>query len=68
MPRGFAPRNNLPGRVHTAGGCATFREMCRHVSPRFLLHPRRLSPRPPAAAAVDAAAAAAECTRPRRAT
>ena len=58
-PRGFAQPSNPPGRVHTAGDRATYREMCRHVSPRFRLHPHLLSPRPPAAAAVEAAAAVA---------
>ena len=58
MPRGFALPNNAPGRVHTAGGRAAYREMCRHVSPRFRLPPHLLSPRPPAAAAVVAAAVA----------
>ena len=67
-PRDFAPSNNPPGRVHTAGGRAASREMCRHVSPRFRSPPHLLSPRTPAAAVVDAAAAVAECTRPRRAT
>ena len=43
MPRGFASPNNPPGRVHTAGGRATYREICRHVSPRFRLHPLLLS-------------------------
>ena len=69
MPRGFAPPTNPPGRMHTAGGRATYREVCRHVSPRFRLYQHLLSPRPPAAAAVEAdAAAVAECTQPRRAT
>ena len=36
--------------------------------PRFRLHPHLLSPRPPAAAAVEAAAAVAGCTQPRHAT
>ena len=49
-----------PGRVHTA--------VCRHVSPRFRLHPHLLSSRPPAAAADETAAAVAECTQSRRAT
>ena len=66
MPRGFAPPDNPPGRVHTAGGRAAYREVCRHVSPRFRLLPHLISPRLAAAAAV--AAAVAECTRPRRAT
>ena len=64
----LCPTKQTPGRVHTAGGRATYREMCRHVSPRFRLHPHLLSPRPPAAAAVEAAAAVAECTQSRRAT
>ena len=70
MPRGVAPPNNPPGRVHTAGGGVTCREMCRHVSPRFRLHPHLhpLSSPLPAAAAVEAAAVVAECTRTRRAT
>ena len=68
MPRGFAPPNNPPGRVHTAGGRAAYREICRHVSTRFRLPPRLLSPRLAAAAAVPAAAAAAKCARPGRAT
>ena len=66
--RDFALPHNLPGRVHKAGGRAAYREMCRHASPRFRLVPQRLSPPLAAAAAVDAAAAVAECTRPRRAT
>ena len=67
MPRDFAPPNNPPGRVHTADGAAS-REMRRHISPRFRLPPHLVSPRPPAAAAVGAAAVVAEFTRPRRAT
>ena len=62
------PINQTPDRVHTAGGRATYREMCRHVSPRFRLHPHLLSPRLPAAAAVEVAAAVTECTRSRRTT
>ena len=65
--RDFAPLNNPPGRVHTAGGRAVSRKICSHISPRFRSLPLLLSPQPPAAAAVDAAAVA-ECTRPRRAT
>ena len=68
MPRDFALPNNPPGRVHRAGGRAAYREMCRHVSPRFRLPLRLISPRLAAAAAIAAAAAAAEYTRPRRAT
>ena len=68
MPREFVLPNNPPGRVHTAGGRAGYREMCRHVSPRFRLLLQLLSPRLAAVAAVAAAAAVAECTRPRRAT
>ena len=67
MPRGFVPPNNRPGRGHTAGGRATYREMCRHVSPRFRSHPHLLSPRPPDVAAVEAAAVS-KSTRLRRAT
>ena len=55
----LCPTEQTPGKVHTAAGHATYREMCRHVSPRFRLHPHLLSPRPPAAAAVEAAAAVA---------
>ena len=68
MPRGFALPNRSPGRAHTAGGRAAYREMCRHVSPRFRLLPHLLSPRLAAAAAVVAAAAVAEGTQPRRVT
>ena len=69
VPRDYAPPNNLPGRVHTAGGRAASPEIWRHASPRFQLPPNMFPPRPPAAASVDVAAAAvAECTRPRRAT
>ena len=32
MPRGYAPPNNLPGRVHTAADRSAYREMSRHVS------------------------------------
>ena len=71
MPRGFAPPNNPSGREHTAGGHGSYREMCRHVSPRFRLPPHLLSFQPPAADAVDGvgtAVAEQECTRPCRAT
>ena len=68
MPRDFALPNNPPGRVHTAGGRAAYREICIHVSPRFQFLPHLLSPRLAAAAAVADAAAVAECTLPRRAT
>ena len=64
----LCPTKQTPGTVHTAGGRVTYHEMCRHVFPRFRLHPHLLSPRPPAAAAVEPAAAVAECTQPRRAT
>ena len=67
MPLDFAPPNNPPGSVHTAGGRAASREMRRHVSPRCRFPPRLLSPRL-AAADADAVAAVAEYTRPRRAT
>ena len=63
------PTKQTPGRVRTAGGRATYREMYRHAFHRFRLPAHLLTPRPPAAAAVDAAAAAVvECTQPRRAT
>ena len=62
------PTKQTPGRVRTAGGRATYREMYRHAFPRFRLPAHLLTPRPPAAAAVDAAAAVVECTQPRRAT
>ena len=39
----LCPTKQTPGRVHTAGGRATYREMCRHVSPRFRLHPSAFS-------------------------
>ena len=39
LPRGVAPPNNPSGRVRTASGRATYREMCRYVSPRFRLYP-----------------------------
>ena len=42
MQRDFAPPNNPPGRVHTAGGGPASREMYRHVSPRFRLPPHLL--------------------------
>ena len=64
----LCPTKQTPGRVHTAGGRATYREMYRHAFPRFRLPAHLLTPRPPAAAAVDAAAAVVECTQPRRAT
>ena len=32
MPRGYAPPNNLPGRVHTAADRSAYREMSRHIS------------------------------------
>ena len=63
MPRDFALPINLPGRVRTADGRAVSREMCRHVSSLFRIPPHLLSPRNPAAAAVDGTAAVAECTR-----
>ena len=62
------PTKQTPGRVRTAGCRATYREMYRHAFPRFRLPAHLLTPRPPAAAAVDAAAAVVECTQPRRAT
>ena len=31
IPRGFAPPNRRPGRVHTVGGRVTYREISRHV-------------------------------------
>ena len=64
----LCPTKQTPGRVHTAGGRAAYRGMCRHISPRFRLHPHLLSPRLPAAAAVEVAAAVTECTRSRRTT
>ena len=60
----LCPNKQTPGRVRTAGGRATYREMCRHAFPRFRLPAHLLTPRPPAAAA----AAVVECTHPRRAT
>lgn len=68
MSRGFAPLNNPPGRMHTAGVRVTYRDIFRHVSPWFRLHCHLLSLRPPAAAAVEDAASVAERTRSRRAT
>ena len=71
MPRDVAPPNSPSGRVHMSGSRAAYREICRHVSPRFRLPPHLLSFRHPAAAAVDGVATAVmeqECTRPRRAT
>ena len=56
----LGPTKQTPARVHTSGGRATYRKMCRHVSPRFRLHPYLLSPPHLAAAAVEAAAAVAE--------
>ena len=68
MPRGFAPPNIPPGRVHTAGGRANYHETCRHVSSPFRLPLHLLSRRRAAAATVAAAAAVPESTRLRRAT
>ena len=40
----LCPTKQTPGRVHTADGRATYRKMCRHVSPRFRSDPYLLLP------------------------
>ena len=66
MQRGFALPNK-PQVVCTRLAAVRLIAECSDMFPRFRLHPHLLSPRRPAAAAVEAAGAVVECTRPRRA-